>query len=220
MKRSPRSVVIIRSEPAFGGRSSIDTCSEFVDESRKVRVEINDGVLLDIIESPPLGAGELRLVRHKRDIRGGFEHVPETHVGMTLRTALSAGDRDHERFGSDGGVEPGRNPELLQDLSACGVRRVFIDIEVASGRKPTFGISVFDQQDLSSVGIDQHAVRHEVLRRCSWLRRPEDLTWLIEPSECVESILGLGAIVRNDLVDEGADGLSHPSHRSTLRGRL
>jgi hypothetical protein len=51
-------------------------------------------------------------------------------------------------------VEPRCNPEFLDDLPGRGIRRVFVQLDMASGRKPAFGISVVDQKDLSLVGIE------------------------------------------------------------------
>ena len=69
-------------ELAFVGGSCLrESASELVDEAREMRIELDRPVASDLIEAPPSGVRELRLVGHKRCTVGPCEHEPETHVG-------------------------------------------------------------------------------------------------------------------------------------------
>jgi len=62
-------------------------------------------------------------------------------------------------------VEPTRDPQFLDHLPRSGVCGVFVQLDMAPCRKPALGISMVHQKDLPRGGIDQDAVRREMLRR-------------------------------------------------------
>lgn len=88
---------------------------------------------------------------------------------------------------------------------------MFVDLDVASSWEPPLRIPVVDEEYLSSIGVDQHAVGNEVLWGRRRLRCSEDLIAGIDPSEDVESVVDLSGIARRDLLEEPTDGLSHCS---------
>ena len=131
-----------------------------------------------------------------------------------LRAAVSARDRDHERASPDGSVERRCDVEFLVELPARRVYWVFTELDMAPCREPPFRVPVVDQEDLLRIGVDQYAVRHEMLGRRRWLCRANDLGGPVDPSQCIKSMVGLRPVERNDLVDKGAN-LRSPGYALT-----
>lgn len=78
---------------------------------------------------------------------------------------------------------------------------------------------MINKQNLATVGVDQHAIRHEVLRWCGGLDVPEDLAARVDPREHICLVFNLEVVEWCNLVDQRPNGFSHSRIIARSSGR-
>lgn len=178
-------------------------------ETGQVRVETSLSPMPDLLDGPPANIGELPRVRLQLVVFRALEHVPKTHVGVACRYAFGDGGRDEQRNSLKTSNERWRDGKLLAYLSFSCSGRILTWIDVTTGCQPQTRIPVVDEQHRSSHDVDEHAIRHEMLRRCCRLGCPVQRFARCDPRHCIVVVHLLEIVERLDCANHLLKSFGH-----------
>jgi hypothetical protein len=138
---------------------------EFLKEPSKVRIALPQW---NFREREPANLMEFGFVEGNGFVLVCAYYVPEGHVRVAICEANRLRNCHHQR--TDDFFKANGQAQFFFDLAHNRVPWILIWLNVSSGREPTLGILVIDQEDVGTV--NNHEVRNKVLRRSCGLGDP------------------------------------------------
>lgn len=106
-------------------------------------------------------------------------------------------------------MEVRTDAKFLTEFSAGSIGGMFAWVDMAACRKPALGSPMIDQQDLTRIGIYEHAIGNQMFGWLRWLGDAEDLRAAIDPVQHVSPVVGLLRIERRNVADDRSHDFSH-----------
>ncbi len=192
----------------------VGASAELVDVAAKMRLAgAGRHQFSHLCVGPPSPATELPIVEidGRCTARRG-EEKPETDVDVGPHPVVvdGFGHRDEARPPTESMRELGVQTEFLAELTSCGLGRVLVCVDMASGGEPQTGQPMVDEEDGLRPLVDDGTVRDQVFGRSRRFGDPIQRSACIDPIERVAAMGTFERIVRLDRIDRRAKVLSCP----------